>query len=217
MKIMIVDQHVLFREGLISLLRDQTDIHIVGNEGLSSDMTAQAFVCEPDIILMDANYFEGDGREMMGRVLSKFPLTSFVILAPNESADLLLDAIRNGAKGYLPKNTSKSMLLASLRAIERGETAIPRGLMTNVIEEFRRMARVTERKKIDIDTLTFRELQVLRLLATEATNSEIARQLVISDNTVRVHVHSILEKLHARNRRDAAEFARRMKLYGSAH
>jgi DNA-binding NarL/FixJ family response regulator len=215
MKIMIVDQHVLFREGLISLLRDQSDINIVGNEGLGSDMAAQALVSEPSIILMDANYFEGEGREMMGRVLSKFPHTAFVILAPNENADLLLDAIRNGAKGYLPKNTSKSMLLASLRAIERGETAIPRGLMTNVIEEFRRMSRVTERKKIDIDTLTFRELQVLRLLATEATNSEIARQLVISDNTVRVHVHSILEKLHARNRRDAADFARRMRLYGS--
>ncbi len=217
MKIMIVDQHVLFREGLISLLRDQTDINIVGDDNLGPDMTAQALIHEPNIILMDSNYFEDGGREMMGRVLSKLQQTAFVILAPNESADLLLDAIRNGAKGYLPKNTSKSMLLASLRAIERGETAIPRGLMTKVVDEFRRMSQVTPSKQIDIDTLTFREIQVLQLLATEATNSEIARQLVISDNTVRVHVHSILEKLHARNRRDAAEFAKRMRLYGNAH
>ncbi len=217
MKIMIVDQHVLFREGLISLLRDQADINIVGDDGLVSDMVAQASIYEPNIILMDSNYFEDGGREMMGRILSKSPQTAFVILAPNESADLLLDAIRNGAKGYLPKNTSKSMLLASLRAIERGETGIPRGLMTKVVEEFRRMSSVTSSKKIDVDTLTFREMQVLQLLATEATNSEIARQLVISDNTVRVHVHSILEKLHARNRRDAAEFAKRMRLYGTAH
>jgi DNA-binding NarL/FixJ family response regulator len=217
MKIMIADKHLLFKEGLINILKDQTDIKIVGDEGLGSDMTAQALICEPNIILMDANYFEGDGIEMMGRVLSKFPQTAFVILAPDESADLLLVAILNGAKGYLPKNTSKSMLLASLRAIERGETAIPRALMTKVIEEFQRIASVTSNKKIDIDTLTFRELQVLRLLATEASNSEIAQQLVISDNTVRVHVHSILEKLHARNRRDAAEFVKKLRLYGSSH
>jgi DNA-binding NarL/FixJ family response regulator len=207
----------LFREGLISLLRDQTDINVVGDDNLGADMTAQALILEPNIVLMDSNYFEDGGREMMSRVLSKLQKTAFVILAPNESADLLLDAIRNGAKGYLPKNTSKSMLLASLRAIERGETAIPRGLMTKVVDEFRRMSRVTSTKKIDVDTLTFREMQVLRLLATEATNSEIARQLVISDNTVRVHVHSILEKLHARNRRDAAEFAKRMRLYANSH
>jgi DNA-binding NarL/FixJ family response regulator len=215
MKLMIVEQHVLFRQGLISLLKDQSDIDIVGSNGsVGPEIVTQALAYKPDVVLMDANIFEEYGREMMSIVLSNQPKTVFLILGSNESKDLFLDAVQNGASGYLPNNISKSILLTSLRALERGEAAIPRAMVSNIIEEFHRMAKVTSTSKIDIDTLSFREVEVLRLIATEATNIEIARRLSISENTVKIHVRNILDKLHVRKRREAAEFARRLGLNG---
>ena len=211
MKLMIVDQHTLFREGMISLVKDQADIEVVGNGSSEADMVSQALICKPDIIVMDENLFLGQGKGMMNFILSKQPEISFLILSPDEDSDLMLDAIRNGAKGYLPKNVSRSVLLKSLQAIQRGEIALSRSMTAEIALELHRMSKVTLKNPDDtITALTYRELQVLRLLVNEASNSEIARQLFISDNTVRVHVHRILEKLRARNRREAARFAQRL-------
>jgi two-component system nitrate/nitrite response regulator NarL len=147
----------------------------------------------------------------MNFILSKQPGTSFLILSPDEDSDLMLEAIRSGAKGYLPKNVSRSVLLKSLQALQRGEIALSRLMTAEIALELHRMSKVTLKNPDDtITALTYRELQVLRLLVNEASNSEIARQLFISDNTVRVHVHRILEKLRARNRREAARFAQRL-------
>ncbi len=211
MKIMIVDQHTLFREGMIRLIQDHANIEVVGTGSSESDMVSQALICKPNIIIMDEDLFLGQGKGMMNFILSKQPETSFLVLSPDEDTDLMLDAIRNGAKGYLPKNVSHSVLLKSLEALERGEIALSRTMTAEVALELHRMSKVTLKNLDDtITALTYRELQVLRLLVNEASNSEIAKQLFISDNTVRVHVHRILEKLRARNRREAARFAQRL-------
>jgi len=209
MRIMVVDRHVLFREGLLSLLREHAEFEMVGEASSAEEAVVKALALKPDVILMDSNLLGEDGLEAMRTILSHQPDTAIVVLSPQESVDLLFLAVSFGAKGYLPKSISKSMLIASLQAIGRGETAIPRAMMARILEEFNRMVRVTPKDEVHVKTLTYRELEVLRQLAGEATNSEIAERLYISDNTVRVHVHNILDKLRVRNRREAAEFARR--------
>jgi DNA-binding NarL/FixJ family response regulator len=218
MKIMVVDQHTLFREGVISLIKGQPDIEIVGDGKLGLDMFEQALAHKPDIVLMGAHLFEEDGKELMNVVLSEHPGTAFVVLAPNENTEMLLNVMRHGARGYLHKNISESVLLKSLYAVERGEVAISRAMMTEIARELYRMSKVTSTRESDrLSSLTFRELEVLRLLASEASNNEIGRALFISDNTVRVHVHNILEKLQTKNRREAAKFAQRLSLSASGH
>src|SRR5574338_148672 len=168
MKIMIIDNHILFREGVVSLMR---------------------------------------------LILARRPETAFVMLSSMESDGRLFEMIANGARGYLPKNIKRPVLLAALRALGRGEAVIPRNLVSKILGEFTRLSKLTLDDKTvkDSGLLTYRELEVLKKLVTRATNREIANQLAISENTVRVHVSRILEKLNLRNRREASEFARRIK------
>jgi len=210
MKIMILDPHILFRAGLASLLHDLPNIELLEAGGLGTDVIEQISNFEPEIIIMGGNLYEDGGRETMMEILSEYPDSAVLILAFKESAELMLDAVRNGAKGYLPMDVSESVLVKSLYAMARGEMAISRAMTTRMAEEFSRMTRVMHENTVDLEALTFREQQVLRLLATEATNNEIALKLFISNNTVRIHVSSILKKLNLRNRREAGEFVRRL-------
>jgi len=210
MKIMIIDPHILFRAGLVSLLHDLPNIEIMEDGGLESDLVEQVSNFEPDVIIMGGDLYEDGGREMMTEILNEHPDIAVLILAFRESVELMLDAIRNGAKGYLPMDVSETVLIKSLYAMARGEVAISRSMTTKVAEEFSRLTRVVHDNTMDLESLTFREQQVLRLLATDATNNEIALKLFISNNTVRIHVSSILKKLNLRNRREAGELVRRM-------
>lgn len=211
MKIMVVDQHTLFTENVINLIKGQPDIEIVGNA--SSDMVEEAFTYKPDVILMGASLFEDGGKEIMSIILSEYPDIAFIILAPNENPELLLSAIRSGAKGYLHRGILEIALLKSLYAVERGEVAVSRTMISEIATELHRMsAKAITSENEKLNTLTYRELEVLRLLAAEASNHEIGRELFISNNTVRVHVHNILEKLKTKNRREAAKFAQRLSM-----
>ncbi len=210
MKIMILDPHILFRAGLVSLLHDLPNTELLEDGGLGTDVIEQISNFEPDIIIMGGNLYEDGGRETMLEILSEYPDVAVLILAFKESPELMLDAVRNGAKGYLPMDVSESVLVKSLYAMTRGEMAISRSMTTRMAEEFSRLTRVMHENTVDLEALTYREQQVLRLLATDATNNEIALKLFISNNTVRIHVSSILKKLNLRNRREAGEFGRRL-------
>jgi len=213
MKIMIMDPHALFRDRVVNLIKGQPDIDVIGDGHSGFDMVDQAFTHIPDIILMSASFFEQAGKEVMSTILSESPETAFVIFAPSENPDLLLSVIRNGGKGFLPKNISEASLLKSLYAVERGEIALSRAMMSDVVDELQRVSKAAfTRENEKLKMLTFRELEVLRLLASEASNNEIGRELFISNNTVRVHVHNILEKLQTRNRREAAKLAQRLSI-----
>lgn len=212
MKIMVVDQHVLFREGLCSLLRDQSDMEVIGEAGSVQEAVETAANLGPDVILMEIGLSDGAGLEAMRTILSRQPDIAVVVLTTQESDELLLQALRLGAKGYLQKNTSTDILLASLRALERGEMAMSRRLMTKVVDEFSRTRSVRSNEHNELDALTYREVEVLSHLGLGVTNREIAERLFISENTVRVHVHNILDKLRVRNRREAGKLARRLRL-----
>jgi DNA-binding NarL/FixJ family response regulator len=126
---------------------------------------------------------------------------------------LLYGSIRNGAVGYILKNTSASKLIISLQAIERGEAALSRSMTRRVLAEFQRVSGSYVPNYLDLSYVSERELQVLKLLGESATNREIADRLIIAETTVKVHVHNLLNKLALRNRREAGELARRHILY----
>lgn len=212
MRILLIDDHILFREGLVSLIDAQPDLEVVGEAGSVSDAIAQARVLRPDLILMDFNLPDGTGLDATSTILKDLPQTKIVFLTFNDDDERLFSAIRAGAKGYLLKNVSSSKLLASLRGIQTGAAALTPEMTSRILSEFARLAPASESSQSTRSELTPRELDVLQVLVTGASNREIAEQLVISDNTVKNHVRNILSKLGLNNRREAAEYARRHKL-----
>jgi len=209
LKILIVDDHVLFREGLVSLLKTQPDITVLGEAGCVSEAVAMARELEPDLILMDFGLPDGTGLDATQAILGEQPETKIVFLTVHEHDDRLFAAIRSGARGYLLKNVPVSKLLDYLRGVQNGEAAISPTMTGQILDEFARLGRTLDSDPVELGELTPRELEVLRELATGATNQEIADRLIITDNTVKVHVRNILAKLNLPNRRAAAGFARR--------
>jgi two-component system nitrate/nitrite response regulator NarL len=205
MKIIIVDDHVLFREGLASIIRSERDIEVVGMAGTVQEAVEIVATTKPDLILMDFSLPDGTGAEATRAILEKYPKCNIIFLTMSEEDDHLFAAIRSGAKGYLLKNMRPQKLIATLRSVQRGESALSRSMTLRLMEE---LARTKEAPRGDDATLTRRELDVLRELATGSSNQEIAERLCISENTVKYHVHSILDKLGLTDRRDAAAYAR---------
>jgi DNA-binding NarL/FixJ family response regulator len=205
-RILVVDDHVLFREGLSSLLRSAADFEIVGNAGSVHEAIHLARELRPDIILMDFALPDGTGVDATRVILPELPNCRIVFLTMYESDDKLFEALRAGAKGYLPKNTPSPNLAASLRALANGELALSRQLMSRVVDEFSRMRRSEQDDKA-LSKLSMREMEVLRELENGASNQEIAQRLYLSENTVKHHIRSILEKLRVPNRREAGLMA----------
>jgi two-component system NarL family response regulator len=212
MKVLIVDDHILFREGLAGLLRSQADLQVVGECGSVQEALDTAQTTLPDVILMDFSLPDGTGLDATRSILNVLPDTSIIFLTVHDNDERLIAAMRSGAKGYLLKNLSVSKLLASLRALERGEAAISRTMMARIIEEFAQPATNLQPEPSPLIGLTSREIEVLQELAYGITNQEIANRLYISENTVKNHIHNILEKLKINNRREAIEFARKYGL-----
>jgi len=205
---MLVDDHVLFREGLSSLLSAQPDLSIIGAAKSVNEAVQMARKLKPELILMDFSLPDGTGADAARSILSELPETKIVFLTVHEDDDRLFTAIRNGAKGYLLKNTPVDKLLSFLQGIERGEAAITPIMTSRVLEQFARLEPRDKQPHIERTDLTTRELQVLRQLDTGATNQEIADRLFISERTVKNHVSRILSKLNLKNRYEAANYAR---------
>ena len=205
MKIIIVDDHVLFREGLAAIIRSESDIKILGQAGSVQEAVATVKELKPDMVLMDFGLPDGTGAEATRAILQEHPGCKVIFLTMSEQDEDLFAAIRSGAKGYLLKNMRPSKLISSLRSVQQGESAISRSMTLRLMEE---LARTKEAPRIPEPTLTRREIEVLRELACGFSNLEIAERLFISENTVKYHVHSILEKLNLSDRRDASAYAR---------
>jgi DNA-binding NarL/FixJ family response regulator len=216
MKILIVDDHILFREGLISLVTRQPDMTVVGEGGSVREAIEQARKLRPDLILMDFTMPDGTGLDAATAILSEQPNAKIVFLTIHDDDERLFAAVRLGAKGYLMKNIPVARLLEAMRGVEHGEAALSREMTARLMEEFARSQQPPKVEDTPYAGLTSRELQVLRELATDATNREIADRLFISENTVRNHMHNILEKMGVSGRRDAVNLARQHGI-GSNH
>lgn len=207
-RILIVDDHVLFREGLAAVIRGETDIEVVGFAGSVKEAVETAHTARPDIILMDFTMPDGTGADATKQILKEYPDCQIVFLTMSDEDDDLFAAIRSGAKGYILKNIHPSKLVASLRSVYRGESALSRTMTLRLMEELARSDVPTKPRDPLLAKLTPRELDVLRDVATGMTNQEIAAKLFLSENTVKYHVHSILDKLGFADRREASQFAR---------
>lgn len=205
MKIVIVDDHVLFREGLASIIGSEPGIEIVGMAGTVDEAIQMTGLHRPDVILMDFTLPDGTGADATRQILSEHPECKIVFLTMSEQDEDLFDAIRSGAKGYLLKNMQPQKLVVALRSVHRGESALSRSMTMRLMEELSR----TKKPEVFQDvTLTHREVEVLRTLASGKSNQEIATELFISENTVKYHVHSMLGKLGVNDRRELAKYAK---------
>ena len=207
-KLVIVDDHALFREGLASIIQLEKDIEISGLAGTVKEAVEVVRALKPDIVLMDFSLPDGNGADATRIVLKEHPDCKIIFLTMSESDENLFAAIRSGAKGYLIKNMSPSKLVTTIRSVQRGESALSRTMTLRLMEELSRTKEPERLEDSSLAKLTRREMDVLRALTTGMTNKEIARFLYLSENTVKYHVHSILDKLNLPDRRAAASFAK---------
>lgn len=208
MKVLIVDDHVLFREGLVGLLASDPDFLVVGQASSVREAIEQAIKLKPDLVLMDFSLPDGDGSEASACILEALPDCNIVFLTMYDADEKLFSAIRSGAKGYMLKNVPVAKLLQSLHSIRKGEAAISRTMTMRLLDEFAHSTTGVVQSDGLVDELSPREVEILREIGTGASNQEIADHLFLSVNTVKHHVHNILSKLGVSNRREAQKIAR---------
>jgi DNA-binding NarL/FixJ family response regulator len=217
MRILIADEHVLFREGLQSLLSREPDMEVVGQTSTVQGTVDQAASLMPDMVLMDIRLRDGSGLEALKSIKTQCPECRVVILSDHDSNENLFDAFRSGANGYILKDTPIEKLVNAMRAGRPGEPILSRLLTRRIVEEYARLGHEDNLGDISLDKLTSRELEVLRHVGTGAGNREIAARLTISEHTVKAHVRNILDKLGLKKRSQMVSVSRRNAVGPSPH
>ena len=213
-RVVLVDDHALFREGLSGIIESQPDMEVVGEAEDGMEALVIARELHPDLVLMDIQMPSFDGLEAARQINKELPDTIIVMLTVQNDEEKLFEAIKNGAKGYLLKNISSNEMLDLLRGVMRGEAAISPTMAGQMLDEFRRLSQLDqgERDEPNVD-LTQREQEVLGLVAQGMSDKRIAAELSISIHTVKSHLRNILSKLQVNNRREAARIAKSKGLY----
>lgn len=204
-KLLLADDHRMLREGL---RRSMTELgfSVVGEARDGNDALNLALAVQPDVVLMDVTMPIMDGIEAARQIRSRLPNTKIVMLTMHADRDLLSEAIKAGASGYLVKDCSTDEIAMAIEAVASGETALSPGLAASILADTSRQARESQQPKV----LTQREEEVLQLIADGCSTPEVAEQLYISQKTVKNHLASIYQKLEARDRTQAVIHAVRM-------
>jgi DNA-binding NarL/FixJ family response regulator len=210
-RLILADDHDLFREGLAGLINAQPDLEVAGQAADGLEALTLARDVKPDLIIMDINMPICDGLEATRLICAEWPEAHIVMLTVHDEDEKLFEAIKAGAQGYMLKSLHSADFLRGVRSALSGEAVLPPQLAARLLKEFARLAvqpAVTAAEGGgETFGLTAREQEVLDLIATGATDKEIAAQLALSLHTVKSHVRSILSKTHAINRRQAAKLA----------
>ncbi len=234
-RVLLVDDHPLFREGLKALLQAR-GVEVVAEAGDGAEALARVRDSVPDVVLMDLDMPGIGGLEATRLIKAEAPAMPIVILTASEAEENLFEAVKSGAQGYLVKSVEPDQLIEHLEAAARGEPALTAGLASKLLAEFARLGDQTTAGAADslseaavsstagreltddlpaellVTPLTAREREVLELLVDGATNKEIAERLVVSENTTKYHLKNILQKLHAHNRAQVVAYALRYGL-----
>lgn len=208
-RILVVDDHELFRESLVALLALECDLEVVGQASDGFEAYQRVRDLQPALTLMDISMPVCDGIEATVRIRSEFPSAKIIILSINHDDDVLFDALRAGALGFIAKDSSKAILLNAIREVLGGGTPLSPSQTTSLLRSLQQVSKPPEHTTTSKAAagLTAREHEVLGLIVTGATNEEIASQLAVSLPTVKSHVYSIMRKLHAGSRREAGKIA----------
>ncbi len=207
LRILLADDHVLFRKGLAGLIAGRKDMQVVGEASDGLQAIALARSTSPDIVLLDVNMPRCTGLEAVPQIRELAPQARVIMLTVSEEEEDLFTAIKNGAHGYLLKDLEPQLLFDLMDGVRRGEAAIAGVMAAKMLNEFRKKEAVTARGEQAPDRLTPRETEVLKLVASGKSNREIAEELSVTENTVKVHLRNILEKLHLQNRIQATVYA----------
>lgn len=205
-RLVVVDDHPMFRKGLVGLLRDEADFQVVGQAADGEQAVRLVQGRQPDVVLMDLMMPGVDGVEATRRLLEMTPGARVLMLTISEDDEDLLAAIRAGARGYILKNADADELFQAIRRVHAGEAVLASAVTLRVLEA----VRAAPPPPAPATPLTPREREVAWLLARGATNREIAETLFISKNTVKTHVSNILEKLDIQSRRQVAAYVRHL-------
>ncbi len=211
---LIVDDHALFRRGLEMVLESEPDIELVGQASDGEEAVSKAGESLPDVVLMDIRMPRSSGIEACRALKEAAPSAKIVMLTISDEEEDLFEAIRAGASGYLLKDIPLDEVADTVRAVHGGQSLINPSMAGKLLTEFAALARRDEHEapKVPAPRLTGREIQVLRLVARGMNNRDIAKDLFISENTVKNHVRNILEKLQIHSRMEAVMVAVREKL-----
>jgi DNA-binding NarL/FixJ family response regulator len=193
------------------LLSVEDDIEVVGEAGDGVAATELAASAVPDVILMDVRMPKRSGIEACVAIKDVAPTARIIMLTVSDEEADLYDAVKNGASGYLLKDSSIDEVAQAIRVVADGQSLISPSMAIKLLDEFKQMSR-SDRQQVPSPRLTDRELEVLKLVAQGLNNREIAKRLFISENTVKNHVRNILEKLQLHSRMEAVMYAVREKL-----
>jgi len=208
-RVLLADDHALFREGLRMILDSQADLEVVGEASDGLEAIVKTAELKPDLVLMDVQMPGCDGLEATRRIKQQRPDTVVVMLSVRGDDEILFQAIKNGAQGYLLKNLHSAELMDMLRRVLAGDSAVSPGLAGRMFEEFRRLSRLEPKVETEAPMeLTPREQEILGRVAQGQTDKEIAAGLSLSLYTVKTHLRNILAKLQVSGRKEAARLAK---------
>jgi len=204
-RILIADDHKIFRDGIESILEDIADITIIAHANDGREVMEQLQQHQPDIILMDITMGEANGIETTQLVKAQYPSIKVLVLSMHAEKNYILKMLEAGASGYLLKDAGKSEMVTAIRAVAEGNTYYSQSVSSVIVQHLTNPQKAKTAKK-DIP-LTQRELEILRLIAEEFTNPEIAKELFISIRTVDTHRRNLLEKLQVKNTAGLVKYA----------
>jgi DNA-binding NarL/FixJ family response regulator len=212
---LIVDDHALFRRGLEIVLVSEPDIEVVGEASDGAEAVEKAGEALPDVVLMDVRMPRSSGIDACRAIKDVAPSARIIILTMSDEEDDLFEAIKAGASGYLLKDIPLDEVAEAVRSVHGGQSLISPSMAGKLLTEFAALASKESQeppRQVPAPKLTDREIQVLKLVARGMNNRDIAKELFISDNTVKNHVRNILEKLQIHSRMEAVMVAVREKL-----
>jgi NarL family two-component system response regulator LiaR len=196
LKLLLVDDHIVFREGIGALLKMEDDMRVVGEASRGEEALRLAAELQPDVILLDIAMPDMDGAEICRRLKRSLPNAAVLVLSAFDTEEAVMAALTAGASGYVVKTISHQRLVEGIRAIARGEMLLSPTVAAKVVQQLARTRQEKEREADALQALTPREREVFHLVAQGYTNAEIAERLVLSEKTVKTHLRNIRNKLN---------------------